>query len=199
VQAEALAAADRQVTEWGIEHNDQGERADAYCIAWKSSPRAATITFRWRRAGSLGEKSKVVTRWRRAASADFLTPEIVTSCRMPNWLYKEKQRRDGGDSRVSIPFDATRTWSVEALRGPDGLRRWSNDDVVPRPGDVFQERLYCIRWVKTVPGMARRKETRRYAAPDAADLAREAKVLELLRERFAEWQREGFIPSKAIR
>ena len=44
----------------------------------------------------------------------------------------------------------------------------------------------------------RPKEIRRYAAPDAADLAREAKVLELLRERFADWQREGFIPSRAI-
>ena len=30
VQAEVLAAADRQVTAWGIEHNSQGERADAY-------------------------------------------------------------------------------------------------------------------------------------------------------------------------
>ncbi|MEN9632390.1 MAG: hypothetical protein RL077_794, partial [Verrucomicrobiota bacterium] len=89
------------------------------------------------------------------------------------------------------PFDASRSWSVEALRGPEGLRRWSNDDVVPRPGDVFQERLYCIRWINA-------KGERRYAAPDAADLARETNVLELLRERFADWQREGFIPSKAI-
>jgi hypothetical protein len=63
--------------------------------------------------------------------------------------------------------------------------------VVPRTGDVFQERLYCIRWINA-------KGERRYAAPDAADLARETKVLELLRERFADWQREGFIPSKAI-
>ncbi len=29
VQAEVLATADRQVTDWGIEHNAQGERADA--------------------------------------------------------------------------------------------------------------------------------------------------------------------------
>jgi putative DNA methylase len=88
------------------------------------------------------------------------------------------------NSRVIDPFDASRSWSVEALRGPDGLRRWSNDDVVPRPGDVFQERLYCIRWVNVIQGKP--KEIRRYAAPDAADLAREAKVLELLRERFAD-------------
>ena len=95
------------------------------------------------------------------------------------------------DSRVIDPFDPNRSWSVEALRGPEGLRRWTNDDVVPRPGDVFQERLYCIRWIDA-------EGKRRYAAPDEADLAREAKVLELLRERFADWQREGFIPSKAI-
>ena len=57
--------------------------------------------------------------------------------------------------------------------------------------DVFQERIYCIRWIDAAGN-------KRYAAPDAADLAREAKVLELLRERFADWQREGFIPSKAI-
>ncbi len=80
---------------------------------------------------------------------------------------------------------------MEALRGPEGLRRWTNADVVPRPGDVFQERLYCIRWINA-------KVNARYAAPEAADLARETKVLELLRERFAKWQREGFIPSKAI-
>ena len=96
-----------------------------------------------------------------------------------------------GNSRVLDPFDSSRSWSVEALRGPEGLRRWSNDDVVPRPGDVFQERLYCIRWIDA-------EGSRRYAAPDEADLAREAKVLSLLRERFADWQREGFIPSKAI-
>jgi putative DNA methylase len=72
-----------------------------------------------------------------------------------------------------------------------GLRLWRNEDLVPSPGDVFQERLYCIRWIDA-------QGNKRYAAPDEADRAREAQVLSLLRERFAEWQREGFIPSKAI-
>src|ERR1700730_2980980 len=37
VQAEALAAADRQITTWGIEHNERVERADAYlyCVEVK--------------------------------------------------------------------------------------------------------------------------------------------------------------------
>jgi hypothetical protein len=71
------------------------------------------------------------------------------------------------------------------------LRRWTNEDIVPRHGDVFQERLYCIRWIDS-------EGKRRYAAPDQADIAREEKVLKLLRERFVDWQKEGFIPSKAI-
>jgi len=106
-------------------------------------------------------------------------------------LYKEKKGATVGNSRAIDPFNTNRTWSIEALRGPEGLRRWSNEDVVPRPGDVFQERLYCIRWINA-------KGERRYAAPDADDLAREAKVLKLLRKNFTEWQGEGFIPSKAI-
>ncbi len=30
--------------------------------------------------------------------------------------------------------------------GQYGLRQWENDDLVPRPDDIFQERLYCVRW-----------------------------------------------------
>ena len=53
--------------------------------------------------------------------------------------------------------------------------------------------------MKTVTGPdGKAREIRRYAAPDEADLRREARVLALLRERFAEWQRQGFIPSKPI-
>lgn len=63
--------------------------------------------------------------------------------------------------------------------------------LAPRSGDVFQERLYCIRWIDA-------EGERCYAAPDSADLAREAKALKLLRERLADWQRQGFVPSKRI-
>jgi hypothetical protein len=199
VQAEALAAADRQVTAWSIEHNERGERADAYLYCVEVKPEGCEYFIPLAPSWLIGEKSKVIARWHRVAGADFLNPEIAVVSDADLKLYKEKQGATVVDSRVVDPFDPNRTWSVEALRGPDGLRRWSNDDVVPRPGDVFQERLYCIRWVKTVTGRnGKPKEIRRYAAPDVTDLAREAMVLELLRERFAEWQREGFIPSKAI-
>ena len=198
VQAEALAATDRQVTAWGIEHNAQGERADAYLYCVEVKPEGCDYFIPLAPSWLIGEKSKVVARWRRVVGTESLTPEITVVSDAELKLHKDKKGATVVDSRIVDPLDATRTWSVEALRGPDGLRHWSNEDIVPRPGDVFQERLYCIRWVKTVIRNGKPKEVRRYAAPDATDLAREAKALELLRERFSDWQREGFIPSKAI-
>lgn len=199
VQTEVLSAADWQVTAWGIEHNERGERTDAFLYCVEVKPEGSDYFIPLAPSWLIGEKSKVVARWHLIPGSDRLRPEIVTVTDAELKLYKEKKGATVIDSRVVDPFDPNRSWSMEALRGPQGLRRWTNDDVVPRPDDVFQERLYCIRWVKTVIGKnGKPKEIRRYAAPDEADLAREAKVLGLLRERFCDWQIKGFIPSKAI-
>jgi adenine-specific DNA methylase len=191
VQAEALAAADRQVTDWEIEHNEHGERADAFLYCVEVKPEGCDYYIPLAPSWLIGERSKVVARWQRVQGSDRLQPSIAVVNDAELKLYKDKKGATVGDSRVIDPFDASRSWSVEALRGPEGLRRWSNDDVVPRAGDVFQERLYCIRWINA-------EGQRRYAAPDEADLARETKVLTLLLERFGDWQREGFIPSRVI-
>ena len=191
VQTEALAAADHQVTAWGIEHNERGERADAYLYCVDVKPEGSDYYIPLAPSWLIGEKSKVVASWRRTPGSDRLFPAILVVSDAELKLYKEKKGATALDNRVIDPFDVNRSWSVEALRGPEGLRRWINEDLVPRPGDVFQERLYCIRWISP-------EGIRRYAAPDESDLGREARVLELLSERFTDWQRKGFIPSKAL-
>ena len=198
VQSEVLAAADRQIVDWCIEHNASGERADAFLYCVEVRPEGCEYFIPLAPGWVVGEKSRVVARWRRVPGSDRLQPDIsmVTDAELQQ--YKDKHGATIVDGRVVDPFDPTRSWSVEALRGPDGLRRWTRDDVAPRSGDVFQERLYCIRWVKTVDENGRPREVRRYAAPDAADLAREARVTELLRERFDGWQEAGLIPSRPI-
>jgi adenine-specific DNA methylase len=84
-----------------------------------------------------------------------------------------------------------------------GLRLWTTDDLVPRGDDVFQERLYCVRWVTTfedrnADGEVVVKTERAFATPTSADLVRERKVLELLRDRRQSWQSNGFIPRRSI-
>ncbi|NYG35434.1 anti-phage-associated DUF1156 domain-containing protein [Sphaerotilus montanus] len=191
VQSAALQEADTQVRAWGIEHNSLGERADAYLYCVEVKPEGCDYYIPLAPSWVVDEYSKIVVKWHREPRSDRLTAEVAELGDAELELYKAKLGATVVKARVVDPFNSTRSWSVEALRGPDGLRRWTNDDVVPRPGDVFQERLYCIRWVDD-------EGNRRYAAPDANDLAREAQVQQLLRERFAHWQSEGFIPSRAI-
>ncbi len=191
VQETVFAAADKQITEWGIEHNERGERAEAYLYCVEVKPEGCEYYIPLAPSWVISERHRIVANWKKVLGSDRLQPTVQAVSESEFKLYKDSKGATVVNSRVIDPFDVSRSWSVEALRGSEGLRRWSNDDVVPRPGDVFQERLYCMRWMNAAG-------ERRYAAPEAADLTREAKVLELLREHFVQWQREGFIPSKAI-
>ena len=83
------------------------------------------------------------------------------------------------------------------------MRLWENSDLVPRPDDVFQERLYCVRWVETyldtnAKGELVEKTRQHYRKVTKENLARENRVIELLKERFSEWQKNGYIPSRRI-
>jgi adenine-specific DNA methylase len=198
MQQSVFAAADRQVTEWQIEHNDKNERADAYLYCVEVKPEGCEYFIPLSPTWAVGEKLCAVVDWSRQPGSDRLAPKVRTVSSEEFAKYKAGKGATAVDGRVVDPFDKNRTWAIESLRGAEGLRRWTNDDVSPRSGDVFQERVYCIRWVKKVRKNGKLKDVRRYAAPDAADLQREVRVQELLRERFAAWQRDGFIPSRAM-
>ena len=194
VQEKAFAAADRQIIDWGIEHNSNGERAEAYLYCVEVKPEGCDYYIPLAPSWVIAEKYRIVATWNRVEGSDRLQPAVHPVSSAEFKLYKAKKDKKGAtvvDGRVVDPLDPSRSWSVEALRGPEGLRHWSNEDVVPRSGDVFQERLYCIRWINS-------RGERRYAAPDRDDLERESKVIQLLEERFADWQQKGFIPSKRI-
>ncbi len=199
VQQRVFAEADRQITEWRIEHNDDGERADAYLYCVEVKPEGCAYYIPLSPTWVVAEKTRVVVDWHRPSGADRLQPEVRTVSATEFARYKNGKGATAVDSRVVDPLDPSRSWSIESLRGPEGLRRWTNDDVVPRSCDVFQERLYCIRWIKKVRKNGKLKDVRRYAAPHEADLQREARVLALLNERFADWQSDGFIPSSQIK
>ena len=110
----------------------------------------------------------------------------------------EKAKFEGTwENGIRCPVDKEGNWwipdsrqvtPIDELRGRQGLRLWENEDLVPRPDDVLQERLYCIRWVDPETG------EKYYRAPTEADLKREAQVLQLLKERFADWQAKGYHP-----
>ena len=94
--------------------------------------------------------------------------------------------------------------NIKTIRGDykDGkenrnrLRMWEKFDIIPRPDDIFQERLYCVQWMKKkAKGVLFDYEFR---AVTADDLVREQKVIDFISENLEDWQEKGYIPDMVI-
>ncbi|MSP27874.1 MAG: DUF1156 domain-containing protein [Methylococcales bacterium] len=94
--------------------------------------------------------------------------------------------------------------SINAIRGDykddkdnkNGLRFWEKSDFIPRPDDIYQERLYCVQWMKKKPKGSRFDYAFRSVTAD--DLKREQTVVDFVATNLAEWQEKGFIPDMVI-
>jgi putative DNA methylase len=78
----------------------------------------------------------------------------------------------------------------------NSLRMWGKSDFKPRDSDLFQERLYCIQWM-------RRKRVGKgydyeFRPVTAADLKRERIVEQYVAANLNEWQEKGWIPDMRI-
>ena len=203
-QQEVYDEVDRQITEWGIEHNEKGWRGYAYLYCnevicpecgWKV-PLLPSFSVAERMQKVIAElkpdldKKSYEINIRQATSKeskDAKKSGTITSRGMvcPN--------PDCPGHLSPIPIATIRRESS------GGLRLWENDDIIPRLDDVFQERLYCIRWMEMVTNSSGREETKwHFSAPDASDLQREEHVFTLLKERFSEWREKGYLPSMKI-
>jgi len=203
-QQEVFEAVDRQITEWGIEHNEKGWRADAYLYCVEAKSPATGYWVPLAPSWIISEKYRVCAKLEPDHQNKRYRIRIITGADEKTFKAAEKGTIQDGD--MVCPETGNR-YPVSTIRGDRyengktiyGLRQWGNDDLVPRPGDVFQERLYCIRYVETCTDEKGRIQTlRHYVEPDENDLRREEKVLCLLKERFHQWQKKGYIPSKRI-
>ncbi|MGH7122630.1 MAG: hypothetical protein ACREFP_27170 [Acetobacteraceae bacterium] len=87
-------------------------------------------------------------------------------------------------------------------RGADGgtrnrLRLREKSDFVPRPDDIYQERLYCIQWI-TKETLGKGRQETFFATVTEEDLAREREVETIVRDNIARWQNEGLVPDMPI-
>lgn len=212
-QQEVYEAVDRQIIAWGIEHNERGWRADAYLYCVEARDPQSGYMIPLAPSWVIGEKTKCIARLVSNEAKKRYDIEIHSGVSDAE-MEAAKAAGTVQDNALLNPDTGERT-PIATLRGQDGLRLWENDDLVPRRDDVFQERLYCIRYVETyyldpqgrevtvkpgdaVPEGTKLLTRRFYVAPDAADLEREARVLALLQEHFADWQEKGYLPSKKI-
>ena len=217
-QEKVFDAVAKQVEEWGIEKNENGWMAKYYlycnettcphCKAnvpmapsWWVSKRTNTVALlRYNKANHNFDIDIV-----QSASTDQINESVNLITIKEDSLWCPKCSN-------STPIAVLKHDDID-LNGNAvyGLRKWEENEFLPRPDDVFQERLYAIKYLKKkgnktweqflkkpAPATDATYGTVYYVAPDENDLKREQKVIDLLTERFDEWQSKGYIPSDRI-
>lgn len=196
-QQQVYNAVDRQIAEWGIEHNEEGWRADAYLYCNEARCPECKWMVPLARSWVIGQRRLCVAKLNPDPGNkrfDILIESDVSTLEMS----AAQAAGTVKDSVITCPY-CHQSSPISIIRGREGLRLWENDDLIPRQDDVLQERLYCIRWVRTYLDEKGKERTERYySAPTQQDFDREAKVLKLLEERFHDWQEKGYIPSRQI-
>ncbi|OPY25615.1 MAG: hypothetical protein A4E23_00025 [Methanomethylovorans sp. PtaU1.Bin073] len=78
----------------------------------------------------------------------------------------------------------------------NNLRFWNKSDFKPLPDDIFQERLYCVQWMR--PKKKGRGEDYEFRTVTSEDLKREYIVEDFIAQHLIEWQENGWIPDMRI-
>jgi adenine-specific DNA methylase len=196
IQQTAFAATLKEIDAHGLETNDKGWRHEQlYYVVETKSP-ATGLWVPIAPSFIISEKFKVCAILKKNTSKGNYDIQIVTGADAATFAKAKKGTLQS--SRLVCP-ETGNTYSIADLRGDRradgdtvfGLRKWDNNDLVPRPDDVLQERLYCVRWATGDGG-------RVYSSPSADDIDREIKSLKLVKSKLAQWQVDGYLPSMEI-
>lgn len=200
-QEKVLAAVDAEIMEFGIEHDGEGNRAKAflYCLEVKCPETGWMVPLL--PSLVISHNKRCVARLIPDRKEKRLRIEIVEGVSTKEF---DEAALGGtfqnGEMVYSLDRKEHRT-PIKTLRGDrrvngetiNELRRWEKHDVLPRPDDIFQERLYCIQWIK---GEDSRNYTFRSVTDE--DLKREEQILKLVRKNLPAWQEDGLVPSMPI-
>jgi len=203
-QKEVYDAVDQEITDLGVEHNEKGDRALSYiyCVEVKcpecgvSVPLLPSLVV-GKRAGSVVAKLN--------KNGNRYDIDIVSAV-----FSKEMKAAEEGGTATSNGLtcpNCGRSTPIGVLRRDRkdengntilGLRQWEKNEFEPRPDDVFQERLYAVRYEHVYIKNGKKKTKRYYRAPNEHDLANEEKVRHIVAENIGKWQEQGLVPSMAI-
>ena len=196
---------DRIIVELEIEHDESGNRAKTYlyCVEARC-PRTQwmiPMSTTWVVSG----KRNVIACLKPDPENKRFDIDIIAGATQEQMDEASKGTIQGRDLVYTVD-GVEYTTPIAVVRGdfrkPDGqsgsaLRPWERSDFMPRPSDIFQERLYCIHWITRDTVGKSRPETF-FAAVTDEDLARETVVNDIVQSRLAEAQSRGFIPDMAI-
>lgn len=204
-QRRVVAAVDEEITELGIEHDEEGNRAKAYlyCLetrcpesGWLVPMAPSWVISRFKGVVAVLQPNHKEKRFdieiKSDASEDELRLADKGTVQNETLVYE----LDGKEYRVPIKTIRGDYRSSDGVT-KNRLRLWERLDFKPQEGDIFGERLYCIHWIEKDSLDKRRWETF-FAAPTGEDLRREKYVEQLVAENLERWQHDGLAPDMQI-
>lgn len=204
-QKAVAEAVDREITALGIEHDEHGNRAKAYLYCLETRCPHTGWMVPMAPSWVISKTRKVVAKLIPNYDQKRFEIEIVSGVSEAEMTAAAKGTVQKGDLVYVLDGEEYRT-PIKTIRGdyrlPDGttgnkLRRWEKHDFMPRPDDIFQERLYCIQWI-TAETLGKSRQETFFASVTPADLERERKVEQIVRENLAAWQEAGLVPDMPI-
>ncbi|WP_039794703.1 anti-phage-associated DUF1156 domain-containing protein [Komagataeibacter europaeus] len=195
-----------EIEELGFEKDEKGNRAKAYlyCLEVRCPYTGWMVPV---------APSWVISRKRNIIAR--LVPDYVKKCYnievVTNVSQEDMDTADHGtliDNRLSHPaLNGDLGPSIKEIRGDktdaekntNSLRLWDKTDVVPRPDDIFQERLYAIHWMDG-DDLKKGKTNPRtwFSAPNDYDLNNEVLIAKLAKKDIGKWQEQGLVPDMEI-
>lgn len=204
-QREVAEAVDAEITRLGIEHDAHGNRAKTYLYCLETRCPKTGWMVPMAPSWVISKTRNVVAKLVPDAARKRYDIEIHSGASGQEMA--EAEQGTVRDGRLVHPMNPERSGvEIKTIRGDyrdaDGstrnrLRLWEKSDFVPRPEDIFQERLYCVQWI-TKESLAKGRQETFFAAITDDDLARERKVETVVRENLARWQDEGLVPDIKI-
>ena len=198
---------DKEITNLGVEHDPFGNRAKVflYCLetkcprtGWRVPLAPSWIISKPRRIIARLIPDHVNKRY------DFHINSNVSKSEMDKAkagtvrngrMYHPMQQDDLGVSIREIRGD----YRDDEGRNKNRLRLWEKQDFMPRPDDIWQERLYAIQWLDGKDIINGRANPRTwFAVPSPDDLDREKQVRDIVRKNLSDWQEQGLIPDMEI-
>ena len=195
----------QEISNLGIEHDEEGNRAKAYLYCLETRCPQTGWSVPMSPTWVISRSRNVIARLIPDSTKKTFSIEVcsgVTSQEM-------KEAEIGTVRNATLVYELdnkTYRTPIKTLRGDyrlqDGttgnrLRRWDRHDFKPRTDDIFQERLYAVQWITKDALNSPRQETY-FASVTVDDLAREEKVERLVAESLSNWQAGGIVPDMEI-
>jgi len=208
----------KQVEEWGIENNERGWKGKYYLYCNE------TICPECRCKVPLAPNWAVSESFKTVAKLKYNEENHNFDIIIESDVSKEEMKDAKDNATIvkgslicpycknSTPITSLRKDMKNDYGSMDyGLRRWEKHEFIPKEDDIFQERLYAIKYIDKFENKSWEEVMKKpapatdacygnvyYTAPTKEDLDREEKVKELLKANINEWQEKGFVPSSEI-